>query len=429
MSGSRRPPTPGKSSSRAGLAKKGPTRSRASQKPSSRSTPPSNANGAPIAQGMSSKPPKPPRSRRSPVRAKPVVSQATSGRRVGLFMFVGAVLVATAAALFGWAALAPGPGTGKLIELEWPDRLSSEGAAERLHHAGVVRSAGLTQVYLVLTGGTASIHPGVHLLADDMPLRTLLRRLRRVPGGSSVRVVIPEGYNKFDIARRVHEQGICSSRAFLFATTDGSLLRELRIEATDAEGYLFPATYDFARDTDCRDVVRRMVVEADRRYARVFDELASAMAELRSSLHWSKHDVITLASMIEKEAAIDSERPLIASVFLNRLRDPNFKPQRMLQSDPTARYGCLVHPDTSASCAGADGKVTAAMIHDPANSYSTYTHAGLPPGPIANPGEKSVRAVLSPAQTRYFFFVSAGNGRHTFNADFASHNESVRERR
>jgi UPF0755 protein len=130
--------------------------------------------------------------------------------------------------------------------------------------------------------------------------------------------------------------------------------------------------------------------------------------------------------MVEKEAVADDERPLIASVFLNRLRDPAFKPRR-LECDPTASYGCLAMPEKAASCAGFAGKATASIEHDPDNPYSTYTHEGLPPGPIANPGAKSLDATMSPASTHFFYFVARGDGRSTFSETYEAHASAVKE--
>src|SRR4029077_821475 len=130
--------------------------------------------------------------------------------------------------------------------------------------------------------------------------------------------------------------------------------------------------------------------------------------------------VVTLASLVERETALDDERPLVASVFLNRLRDPAFKPKH-LQCDPTAAYGCLAFPEKASAGAAVAGKPTAAIEHDPDNPYSTYTHEGLPPGPIANPGTKSLDAVAAPASTHYFFFVARGDGHHAFSETYESH--------
>jgi UPF0755 protein len=113
-------------------------------------------------------------------------------------------------------------------------------------------------------------------------------------------------------------------------------------------------------------------------------------------------------------------------VFLNRLRDPKFSPKR-LECDPTAAYGCLIVPERAASCLGFTGKPTAAIEHDPDNPYSTYTHEGLPPGPIANPGAKALEAVMAPASTHYFYFVARSDGRSTFSETFAEHSSAVHD--
>jgi UPF0755 protein len=141
---------------------------------------------------------------------------------------------------------------------------------------------------------------------------------------------------------------------------------------------------------------------------------------------WDEYELLTLASMIEKETNHDDERPIIAGIFFNRLDNPDFRPKKMLQSDPTALYGCLVMPSQIPTCTGYGGKVTPAMLRDPQNPYNTYRHPGLPPGPISNPGEPSIAAVLSPAQTDYLFFV-AKNGRHVFSHNLAEHEAATHE--
>ncbi|MGH7438360.1 MAG: endolytic transglycosylase MltG, partial [Polyangiaceae bacterium] len=183
-------------------------------------------------------------------------------------------------------------------------------------------------------------------------------------------------------------------------------------------------TYDLPLDADPADIVRRMKGEFDKRYLTLAQRHDSNVLDLSMSLKFGARDIITLASIVEKEAAVDDERPIIASVFLNRLRDPAFHPKR-LESDPTASYGCLVAPEKAASCLGFSGKATAAIEHDADNPYSTYTHEGLPPGPIANPGAKSLEAVMAPASTTFFFFVAKGEGRHTFSATYEAHSAAV----
>jgi UPF0755 protein len=191
------------------------------------------------------------------------------------------------------------------------------------------------------------------------------------------------------------------------------------------EGFLFPATYELSVDSAPEAVIRTMVRTFRRRLQRLGDKHAGAFARLSKQRGWGEHEIVTLASIVEREAARSDERATIASVYLNRLDDPEFRPAGMLQADPTAAYGCLVAQEKPASCLGFTGRVTPAMLRDAGNPYNTYKHPGLPPGPIANPGEGSLEAVLAPAKTDFLFFVASGNGRHTFSRTLDEHNRAV----
>ncbi|MET0593367.1 MAG: endolytic transglycosylase MltG, partial [Polyangiaceae bacterium] len=297
--------------------------------------------------------------------------------------------------------------------------------AQRLDAAGLVRRPSLFALYLRATGSASEIRPGRHLLNDDLSPRALVRRMQRAQTQEKAKVVIPEGYTRFDIARRLQAARICSARAFLDATVESSLLSDLKIAAGTAEGYLFPATYDLPLDSDPNQVVTRMANEFTKRYERLTRDNAQGTETLRQKLSWGPAEIVTLASIVEKEAAVDEERPIIASVFLNRLTDASFTPKR-LQSDPTSAYGCVAMPERISSCRSYTGRVTPEMNADDTNPYTTYRHEGLPPGPIANPGEKSLQAVLVPAETRHLYFVARGGGHHTFSDTYAQHNEAIR---
>ncbi len=333
------------------------------------------------------------------------------------------VALAAAGASFWLFVLYPsggGPGAGRVVEVVI-ERDSSPGElATSLAAEGLVAHPAIFALWVRATGGTRHVIHGAHLLSDDAPPGELMARLERRPGGGVARVTLPEGWTRFDIARRLQDKHVVSLRDFLDATSDKGLLRELGIDGDSAEGFLFPATYDLALDDDARDVVRRMKREFDRRWDIVSNAHAATLSDVMASAKMSARDVVTLASMVEKEAVVDDERPIIASVFLNRLRDPAFRPRR-LESDPTAAYGCLVAPEKAASCATFAGKPTAAIEHDPGNPYSTYTHEGLPPGPIANPGARSLEGAAAPATTRFYFFVARGEGRHTFSETYEAH--------
>jgi UPF0755 protein len=341
---------------------------------------------------------------------------------------LGLALLAIAASswLFVLYPMERGPGEGHAVEIDVPRAPDAGVLAAILARAGVVASPRLFALWVRASGGTGGVVEGVHLLTDDATPRELMARLERRAGGGSVRVTFPEGWTRFDMARRLQDRRVVSLREFLVATTDAGLLQELGLTGDSAEGFLFPATYDLPLDSDPRDVVRRMKHEFDRRWDTLSHAHSASLNDVMTSASLAVRDVVTLASMVEKEAAVDDERPLIASVFLNRLRDPAFHPRR-LECDPTASYGCLVAPEKAASCAGFTGKATAAIEHDPDNPYSTYTHEGLPPGPIANPGARALEAVMAPAATRYFYFVARGDGHSTFSETYEAHTSAVRD--
>lgn len=383
-------------------------------------------------------PPKAPRRR----AAKSIAG--TSARRLRrppwtralLFALGGAGGAATSVLLgivFGFGLL-DGPSRGGVALVDWPAGLDSARAAGILSGLGLVRSEGAMAMFLRLTGGTSGFVAGPHVLPDALDPWDIVRVLERSPRRPMVRVTIPEGFHRFDIAMRLEKLGVVAKDVFLRASADAQTLGELGIVtagggvAESAEGYLFPATYGLHVDSDARDVVRRMVGESDRRFAKLSMQQADALAQLRSNLGFGRRDILTLASIVEKEAALAEERPIIASVFLNRLSDPAFKPKR-LQSDPTAMYACHAEPDVVPACADFSGKASSAINRDPRNRYSTYVIDGLPPGPIGNPGDSSIEAVLSPAATKYLYFVAKGGGRHTFSESLEQHNDAVRKLR
>jgi len=316
-----------------------------------------------------------------------------------------------------------GPGMGTKKQLDGADAWSQGVLADRLEQAGIIRSASAFAWYLRFTGSRAS--PGRHLLRDDLSPRELVQRLTRSVARPAVRVTIPEGYNHRQIADRLAELEVCLAPDFVAAVFDARLLAELKLRGPSAEGLLFPATYDLLVDSDAAAIVRTLVAEARKRLARLEAKRPGALAALAQRDGFDEHDVFTLASIVEREAADPAEHVLIASVFMNRLHDPDFRPLRMLESDPTAAYGCLVEPDVATSCAGFRGQVTPALLRDPQNRYNTYRHAGLPPGPISNPGESALAAVLSPAVSDYLYFVAAGHGKHTFSKTFDEHKRAM----
>jgi UPF0755 protein len=272
--------------------------------------------------------------------------------------------------------------------------------------------------------------PGVHWVSDGLAPNQLLDVLGRSRRRVVTRVTLPEGWDSFQMADRLAAAGVCEREAFLQAVFIGPTPEAGGGETPDSgwssfEGRLYPASYEFRVNTAPGDVVTRLVAEGDKRHQATFSSYADKLTRLAQTLRFSSQDVVALASIVEKEAANEAELPIIASVFLNRLRDPDFRPARMLQSDPTAAYGCKREP-TLNSCRQFTGKVTAAMLRDAANAFNTYRHPGLPPTPIGNPSTRAIAAVLTAPATSYLFFVSPDGGPHRFSRTLEEHEGHLR---
>jgi UPF0755 protein len=320
-----------------------------------------------------------------------------------------------------------GPLPGAALEITIEGGMSPSEIADALFEQGAVSSRTLTALYLRWRSLEAV--PGLHLVDGGSSPSELGDLLERREGRPKVKVTIPEGFSIFTVAERLEDKRVASRSGFLELARSPEVLRSLGVESRAAapdsvEGYLFPATYDLPKNSEPLKVLTRMVEESNRRWAKLATSHAKAIAVLEAELGWSRREILTLASMVEKEAAVDDERATIASVFLNRLTRDDFSP-KLLQSDPTSAYDCWLRPAEVPSCKDFDGKVTPAMNRDKASRYSTYVNVGLPPGPIANPGERSIEAVLAPAHTDYLFFVAKGGGRHTFSATLAEHQRAI----
>lgn len=337
---------------------------------------------------------------------------------------VAGSLSALALLLFGWSFF-HGPGAGKAQRFEVLPGEDSALLSARLAQAQLISSPRLFSTYRRVLNPSLELVPGQHVVRGDLSARELLRRLARAPGRGTSRVVVPEGFNHVQLAERLQQQGVCDAEDFRRAARDAEHARQLGLPGSSAEGYLFPATYELLADSTPSAVVAVLVAEAHKHLRRLQAEFSAEFAARKREHGLSPHDIVTLASIIEKEAARADEKPLIASVFLNRLLDPTFRPLRMLQSDPTASYGCLVQEPPPQSCSA--GRPTPAMLRDATNAFNTYRHPGLPPGPISSPGEAAIRAVLSPAKTDYLYFVAQGGGRHRFSRTFSEHRGAIEQ--
>ncbi len=215
-------------------------------------------------------------------------------------------------------------------------------------------------------------------------------------------VVIPEGTRAEEIADRLAAEGLADREAFLAVVFDPESPRRLAIEGPTLEGYLFPDTYRFAKGLPASRIAETMVGE----FLEVYHELRASAPESGLSMR----ELVTLASIVEKETGVPQERPLIAAVFLNRMRLG-----MRLETDPTVIYGI---PDF-------DGNLRRVHLDDADNPYNTYQIPGLPPGPIASPGREAMRAVLEPADSPYLFFVSRNDGTHVFSKSYGEHTRAV----
>jgi UPF0755 protein len=214
-------------------------------------------------------------------------------------------------------------------------------------------------------------------------------------------LVVPEGSNMYDIASALDRLGTNAAHGFLKTAGDAALIHDLAPEARNLEGYLFPATYRVTRHSTAAQLCAEMTL----RFRRAWREAGGDGAV---------YPTVTLASLVEKETAVAAERPIVASVYLNRLRIG-----MPLQCDPTVIYAALL-----------EGRYRGTIYRsdlDSRHAYNTYVHAGLPPGPIANPGADALRAALHPAQTKYLYFVAVpdGGGAHQFSETLESHQRAV----
>ena len=314
---------------------------------------------------------------------------------------------------------------GRDTALSLPKPATVEHVASALAGAGVTQYPALLAFYLRVLDVTPRLRSGWVVGNPSLSPSLHLPRIATGYGTTSVDVVIPEGFTSFDVATRLERFTVAPREALLAAMRDPALLAALQIPAQSAEGYLFPASYRLQVDSAPERVVTRMVNTFRTRTKALFEpyaraEVATPVSEL------STHQLVTLASIVEREARAPEERPTIAGVFSNRLFEPHFRPRR-LQADPTVAYGCLVRGQSVPSCRDFDGRrITPAMVRDPDNPYSTYRHDGLPPGPICNPGLSALSAAVTPERHDYFYFVAKGGGRHAFSHSLDEHNRNIR---
>jgi UPF0755 protein len=311
-----------------------------------------------------------------------------------------------------WALTQPVMPPGQTFVLLHPG-YSTNRIATELQSAGVIRSADAFVLWHYFHH-KRSLKAGEYLFDKSATSLDVHRRL--VHGDVYFHtVVIPEGFNMFDIAQAIQNAGLGSSEEFLkVATSDTALIADLAPDAKTLEGYLFPNTYEFTRMQTMEEIAGAMVKQF-RQVAKEIGLTADAkVTEVRDTAAQSSdvEQTVILASIIEKETAAPEERPLVASVYSNRMARHG-----LLQADPSVIYAELLQGSYGGALHHADMQFNSA--------YNTYTHPGLPPGPIGNPGRSSLEAAMHPAETDYLYFVSNGNGHHRFARSLEEHNKNV----
>ena len=310
-----------------------------------------------------------------------------------------ALIILAFAVWFSWAALLPvNPGETKYVLL-YPG-WSTRHIAQTLQREGIIRSA---TAFLIVhyARGQGSLKAGEYKF--EVPANALEVRDRVLRGDVFARaVVVPEGYNIYDIAAVVEQAGLGTAADFVgVAKSDLQLVRDMDPKAQSLEGYLFPDTYRFTRINTAHEIAAVMVHR--------FRQTAQKIGLLgRPDIH----RIVTMASIVEKETAVPGERPLVASVYYNRLER-----NVALGADPTVIYAALLAGRYRGTIYESD------LQFD--SPYNTYKYPGLPPGPIANPGAAALEAAMHPAQSEFLYFVSDNNGHHRFSRSLTEHARNV----
>jgi UPF0755 protein len=297
----------------------------------------------------------------------------------------------------------PGPGHSQPIVVLIPPGVQLRTITRGLVSEGVLTNGVVFSWWARLTKADRKIKSGEYEFTEPLSPLELLRRLTQ---GESRRLIvtIPEGKTIKEVAAILTAKGLGTTESFLCLNTDPAFLDRWGLPPQGMEGYLFPDTYYLSRFATPEEILGKMI-------ERFYDVFTSAMYRQADHLNMSPHEVVTLASLVEKETGAASERPLVSAVFHNRL-----KKGMLLQCDPTVIYGIE----------NFGGNLTRLHLRTP-TPYNTYVIPGLPPGPIANPGLQSLLATLTPANSPHLYFVGKGDGTHEFSSDLASHNRAVQQ--
>ena len=302
------------------------------------------------------------------------------------------------------------------VTVRSPDRIvtidpgsGTRAVVAKLAEAGIVRHPSLLRLYLTLTRGNRHLRAGDYKFPSPVSPLEAVDRIRRGEVFYQ-HVTVPEGFNRFEIAELLADKtGKATADKFLELMNDTKPIAEIAPQATNLEGYLFPDTYNYSTRTTAEELIQMMV----RRFNEVF---TPTWVERASEVHMSVQQIVTLASIIEKEARVPQDRPLISSALTNRLSRG-----MPLAADPTFIYAAEMARDYN-------GNPNEPRYRRSTSPYNTYLYTGLPPGPIASPGKASIEAALYPAQTDYIYYVLAGaDGHHKFSRTAAEHEAAVQQ--
>ncbi len=338
---------------------------------------------------------------------------------------LGAITVATVAATFcapGFVAKddavhgrGPLPVSAETVKIKVAAGASGEGIARQMERAGVISDAGLFTTISGLMGLQSKLAAGEYEFSRGVPVVEAIRRLRTGVTVPAVTVTIPEGKRLEEVAAIFERLGMFTAADFIAAAQAADYTQpflQQRPAGATLDGYLFPDTYFFEKKATARDVVQRLLTTFDERFT---EELRAAAKAQGLELH----QAVTIAAIVEREAQVAEERPIIAAVYLNRI-----KVGMPLQADPTVQYALSADPKSVESYGWWKRDLTLDDLKAP-SPYNTYQNAGLPPGPIASPGLAALRAVAHPAAVKHLYFVAKGDGSHAFADTLDEHNRNV----
>ena len=322
-----------------------------------------------------------------------------------LFTLLFGIIVLTASLLsynFYKTVTTPYTMQGSRINIEIKKGVSSKDISTLLLQKGLIGDSLAFNLLARIRGVVSGLKAGEYMLSSEMTPNEILNKIAK---GQVVQhqITIPEGYNIYEIADVLQKNHFTKKDTFIALAFDPDTVKKLGLNATSLEGYLFPETYSFEKNVSDYEILKKMVDTFRKKI--MTHEIKADMEKSKLSFH----EMVTLASVIEKETGKEEERPLVSAVFHNRL-----KKKMRLQSDPTVIYALK---DFDGNIRKKDLKVD--------SPYNTYRYGGLPPGPIANPGLNSIKTALRPANVNYLYFVSKRNGEHKFSSNLKEHNRAV----